>query len=81
MSSSLIARPAKPIEGLSLTYDIKIILRKRNGGTDNDPIHGLRLTEKDCDYINGLCDAGVKGSHPLLVYLNKHKEIILNEEY
>jgi len=80
MSSSLSWYPVIQQEEHYLGYDAKFALRKRYG----EPIN-VQLGCIDLDYLQGLADSGrdelAADIRQIIKAVNKHKEIILKEEW
>lgn len=74
MSSSLSAYIRRG--GVPLTSQIKYIFQGKYGS----PIKKT-LSESDCDYLNGLKDAGVDGAETLIELIDKFGEVEIMEEY
>jgi hypothetical protein len=76
MSSTLKMEPANR-KKKSLSYELKKVLQKKFGGIIS---HQL-INMSDLSYIKALVDMEIEGSSDLLEYLEKHEEIILDEEF
>lgn len=76
MSSTLTMEPRIRKKNY-LPYELKIILQKRNGGC----ISNLNMDLGDLSYVRALMDCEIPGSQELYDYLQKHDEIILDEEF
>lgn len=82
MSSTLMWRPATPLEGAALSYELKKTLSRKLWDTDGSCGGGEALLGiRDIPYVEGLRDAGVKGAAELIDLLNEHGAIILWHEH
>ena len=76
MSSTLKMEPSSRGKE-SLPTGLKWILQKKFGGVINNE----RMTLEDINYVKALIDAEIDGAKVLLEYLERHEEIILDEEF
>lgn len=76
MSSTLTIEPVnRPTK--SLSYELKLILRKKFGGT----VLNQKMDSSDLFYLYGLRDCGVPDAEIIIDYITKHDQVILNEEF
>ena len=76
MISTLIADPVKT-EKSSFSYELKLALQKRFGGSGFNKM----LDSTDISYLCGLRDAGIEDAKSLMEMIEKFGEIIVSEEF
>lgn len=82
MSSTLMWRPATPIEGSSLPFELKRTLSRKLWDTDGSIGGGdAMMTVSDIPYLEGLRDAGVRGAAELIGIIEQHGAVLLWHEH
>lgn len=82
MSSSLMWRPAHPVESGTLPRELKYPLSRRLWDTDGSTGHGDAVVDAGhIPYLEGLRDAGVKGADELIKLIETHGAVIVWHEH
>lgn len=73
----LVAKPTRPESALSLSEDLKLILRKRYNSDAVD----VGLNAYDIRYLEGARDAGCEDADKLIKYIDKYGDVKVVEEF
>lgn len=77
MSASLMIQPVKPIEGISLSHELKLAIQDRYFDGSNQ----VTISSNDREFFEGLKAAGIKDANKVLKLIDKHDLLEIWLEY